>query len=133
MTSQRPLKWWVLYILAVALLLAAVVILIVRHDFVFRTFAMIACVASAGLVRMAVLSRSVSPAGQPPNSKVTEGPGRLLWGASIALLPLAGLSLFYLYKSALDGYHEGWTLKLFAAVVVVSATVWGCLAYKLAR
>jgi hypothetical protein len=130
MTSQRSPKWWALYITAITLGLTGVVILIVRHDFVFRTFAVLAFVASARLVRMAVQSRSVSSAWQIPSSKVAEGPGRLLWGASIALLPLAGLSLFLLYQSAVDGYHELWPAKMFVGVAIVCAVVWSCLAYN---
>lgn len=125
---QRSLKWWVLYLLAIGLFLTGVAILILRDDFVCRTFAVIAFVVSARLVRMAVQSRSVSSAWQTPDSKVAKGPGRLLWGASIAMLPLAALSYLSMYR-----YHTIWAVDMFAGVAVVCALVWSCLAYKLVR
>jgi hypothetical protein len=133
-SRQSPRKRRGLFILASVLILAGVATLYVRpHDFLFRTLAVVAFVASARVVRIAVQSRSGSFGGQTADSKETKRPEPLLWTVSIAMLVLAGFSSFFLYRDALDGYHEAWPLKVFAVVAVGCALVWSYLAYKLAR
>lgn len=133
-SQQNPRKRWGLFILASVLLLAGVAILYLRpDDFLFRTLAIVAFVVSARVVRVAVQSRSGSFGGQAADAKAIKRPGPLLWTVSIAMLVPAGLSSFFLYRDALDGYHEAWPLKVFAVVAVACALVWSYLAYKLAR
>ena len=132
LSQGKPQKERIPFIAAIILVLAGAAILCLTDSFVYRTLAVIAFVASARLVRMSIQSQS-GPFGSQAVGRKSKGPGRLLWSASIAMVVLAGFSLFFLYKNALYGYHEAWPLKLFAGAAIACALVWSYLAYKLAR
>ena len=63
----------------------------------------------------------------------TGGPSRLLWVLSgVCALAIVG-SFAYLYKDALDGYHEVLPVYVFSGTVVAGTLVWSYLAAKLSR
>jgi len=90
--------------------------------------------ASVGVVRLA---RAPGQTGLPakgsqgPGFPMRDGPGRLLWVVSAALVPVALGALLLLYMDALKGYHQIWPVYAFASVGVACAVVWSCLAAKL--
>jgi hypothetical protein len=65
--------------------------------------------------------------------ETNDGPSRLLWILSGVCLLAVGGSLAYLYKDALDGYHEVLPVYVFSGTVVAGALVWSYLAAKLSR
>jgi len=55
----------------------------------------------------------------------------ILWVSSSVSLIAVGMSYLFLYKDALDGYHDILPVYFFVVAIVVWASVWGYLAAKL--
>lgn len=58
-------------------------------------------------------------------------PGPLAWTVGIGSAAAVGISFFYLYKDAVNGYHGIVPVYAFAASALVAAVVWSYLAAKL--
>ena len=65
------------------------------------------------------------------DNELAKGPGRVLWGVSIALVPLLGISWLLLNRDAVNGGHEVWPVDVFAGVGLVCTLVWSFLAAKI--
>jgi hypothetical protein len=122
-------KRYVLRSLAVLLVLLGIALFVLEsHDFVIRSFGLLALRASLQLVRM---SRAQTPSYGPPDLAGSNRPGRIMWFVGIGLLPLAGISYWLIYIDALDGGHAAWPVYVFAGVGLACAGVWGCIVGKL--
>ena len=124
-------------VLAIVLLLAAGVALFIGwNDFVVRSFGVLACMASAYFFRTSKVKGRSDEAVKnsiDASHETTIGPSRLLWVLSgVCALAVVG-SLAYLYKDALDGYHEILPVYVFSGTVVAGTLVWSYLAAKLSR
>ena len=135
MSQGFPRKRYSLFILAIlSFLLGGVALYIGSHNFAIRSIGLLAILISTYLVRISrVHSRyglSVE-GGQEANYVAIRRPGRFLWGSSIALLLLAGVSFLYLYHDALHGYQEVLPVYIFAGVGVVCTLVWSYLLLRI--
>ena len=134
MSETATPKRYALFSLGVLLLLlGGVVFLFWSNDFAIRTGGVLACMASAYLIRISNvfgLSPLSIARGAGLNPKANKRPGRAMWAVGAALLLLTGVSVFYLYKDALGGYHEVWPVYLFAGVAAVGAVFWSYLVSK---
>jgi hypothetical protein len=124
-------------VLAIALILASgAAIFIGWNDFVIRSFGVLGCMASAYFFRTSrVKGRSDEAVenGIGTSHGTTGGPSRLLWVLSgVCALAIVG-SFAYLYKDALDGYHEVLPVYVFSGTAVAGTLVWSYLAAKLSR
>jgi len=106
------------------------------HNFILHFVGLVMIVASTYFFRISrfyVRSSSSVASGPSTDFKTSNGPGRLLWVVSIALLLLAGASYLNLYRDALNGYHEVAPVYIFAGVGVLCAVVWSYLASRIIR
>jgi hypothetical protein len=131
-TSQQVArKRYGLFVVALLLLLlGGVGIYFGSHNFPIRFLGLVAIMASAYFVRISHV-RDRSGLAQARDRGVelkTEGPGRLLWIVSIALVPLLGAAFFLLHIDAVNGGHDAWPVDVFAGVVLACAVVWSYLA-----
>jgi hypothetical protein len=137
-TSQNAArKRYVLFVAAILLLLlGGVGIYLGSQNYPIRVLGLVAIMASAYLVRISqVHGRSDLPEarGQVKGLKTANGPGRLLWVISMALVLLLSGAYFLMYIDAKNGGHEAWPADVFAGVVLACAVVWGYLAAKIFR
>jgi hypothetical protein len=131
-TSQNMApKRYGLFVLAILLLmLGGVGIYFGSHNFPIRALGLATIMASTYFVRIShVHDRSGLPhaTGQGIELK-TEGPGRLLWIVSLALVPLLGAAFVLMHIDFVNGGHEAWPVDVFAGVGLVCAIVWSYLA-----
>jgi hypothetical protein len=124
-------------VLAIVFLLAAGAALFIGwNDSVIRSFGVLACMASAYFFRTSKVKGRSDEAVENcigMSHETTDGPSRLLWILSGVCLFAVGGSFAYLYKDALDGYHEVLPVYVFSGTVVVGALVWSFLAAKLSH
>ena len=116
------------------LILGGAAIYLGSHDFSIRSLGLVACLASAHLIRTwrvrgrkssaLVIDRSMGPGAET-------GPARSVWIIGAALVPVAVLSYLYLYQDAQNGYHEVLPVYVFAGVAIICAGVWSYLASRL--
>jgi drug/metabolite transporter (DMT)-like permease len=122
-------KMHVLRLLAVLLGLLGVVLFVLEsHNFVIRSFGLLAILASVQLVRV---SRALTPSYGRLDLPGSNRPGRIMWFVGIGLLPLAVFSFWLLHIDALHGGHAVWPVFVFAGVVLAGAGVWGYIIAKL--
>ena len=122
-------KRHVLRSLAVLLGLLGIVLFVLEsHDFVIRSFGLLAILASVQLVRM---SRAQTPSYGRLDLAGSNRPGRIMWFVGIGLLPLAGFSFWLLHIDALHGGHPTWPVYVFAGVALACAGVWSYIIAKL--
>ena len=123
-------KKYGLFVLAIILiLLGGVGLYLGFNNYLIRVLGSVSLLVSVYLIR---ISRVHYESSLPKaNSVEFSGPSRLLWIASLALVPLLAASAFLLYIDAVNGGHEAWPADVFAGVALVSASVWGCLIVKL--
>jgi hypothetical protein len=123
-------KRYSLFVLAILLLLLGGAALSIGPKYsAIRSFAGVAFIVAVYLIRVSnVHTRSTLAVSSNPASN---RPGRLMWIVGFALLVVLGISFLYLYKDALDGYHEVLPVYLFAGVGIACAGVWGYIASKL--
>jgi hypothetical protein len=124
-----------LFIFAVLLLLlAAVGFFVGSHNYLIRSFSVLAVMVSVFLVRTSNFhtrpTSSVATA-QETDFNVTKGPGRLAWVLSVALVPILAISFLCLQNDALHGAQTAWPVYLFTAVIVACIFVWGYLVSQL--
>jgi len=124
-----------LFMLAIFFLLLAGVALVMGSNNVgIRSMAMLAVVISVYCVRVSnihVDPDSVITTSQQTRFKLPARPSGSLWIVSLILLPAFGLSFFWLYRDAAQGYHQFWPVYCFAGVAVVCALCWSCLVASL--
>jgi len=114
-------KRYSLFVLAILLLLLGGAALSMGPKYsAIRSFAGVAFVVAVYLTRVSnVHARSTLAVTSDPASNRL---GRLMWIVGFALLVVLGISFLYLYKDALDGYHEVLPVYLFAAALKQSST-----------
>lgn len=126
MSGTTPRKRYVLRSLAIVLLLfAGAAFLLEPHDFVIRSFGVLAILGGVQLTRV---SRAQSLVSKPVELAGSNGPGRVMWSVAIGLLVLAAVSLWFLYTDALHGARAVWPVYLFAGVGLACACVWSYIA-----
>lgn len=120
----------ILFALAVILILcAAVFAYFGTNSFLIR---------SAGLLLLAIGLYLVKISRVDPTRRLRKDKGlnsttamrrptRRMWITGVAMFVVLGVSSFYLYKDALDGYHEVWPLYLFVGVGLVCTVFWSYL------
>jgi hypothetical protein len=137
MSEKVPQKRYGLLVLAILLLLLGGAALYAgSHNFMTRSFGLMAVLAGVYLVRLSsVHTRSglSTASGRGLDFASNPRPGHLAWLIGVALLLLAGLSFFYLYRDALHGYHEALPVYAFAGVTVACAVVWSYLLSRINR
>jgi hypothetical protein len=97
------------------------------HNHMFRSLGVLSVVAATYIIRPTTV-RSNSPIA--PNGDVTlkaKGPGPLLWGISLALVPLLGVALLLVQNDAAAGGHEAWPVDVLFGVILVCCIVWALL------
>lgn len=123
-------KRYALRALAILLVLVAAASFVLgSHNFIIRSFGLLALLAGAQLARM---SRAQSPAFGRPDLTGSSWPGRVVWLLGLGVLVLAGLSFWLLYVDALHGGHAIWPIYVFAGVALACVGIWGYIASKLA-
>jgi hypothetical protein len=129
MSGGMHTKRYVLRSLALLLaLLGAVLFFLESHDFVIRSFGLLAMLASLQLVRM---SRARTPSYGRLDLAGSNRPGCIMWIVGIGLLLLAGFSFWLLDIDALHGGHALWPVYLFAGVGLVCGIAWVYIFTKL--
>lgn len=105
------------------------------HDYLIRASGVILVVVSAYIVRNLRLGNTatVRPSTGLTTLETTNGPGRVLWIISVALLFLLGAALLLMHIDALNGGHEAWPADVFGGVGFACAIVWGWLVTKILR
>jgi drug/metabolite transporter (DMT)-like permease len=123
------------YALAIVLLvLAGVAMVVARHNFMIRSLASAAVVASVYLVqksrRASLLPPSYVPIDQSDDSDEGKGLERIMRFVGVALLGLLVFCYYLMEIDAAHGGHEVWPVNLFAGVAITFAGVWGYLASR---
>ena len=116
------------------LLLAGVGLVMGSNNVGIRSMAMLAIIISVYCVRVSnirVDPDSVITTSQQTRFELPAGPSRSLWIVSLILLPAFGLSLFWLYRDAAQGYHQFWPVYCVAGVAIVCALCWSYLVARL--
>jgi hypothetical protein len=131
-TSQPPHKRRVaLFAVAVLLLAFAGATLATRwNDAAMRSLAMLALIFSVYCVRLSngyARSGSATDASQRIGSNLATRLGSPLRIVSIILVPILAMSLVFLYRDAVQGYHQIWPVYLFAATAGICALCWSYL------
>jgi len=122
-----------LFALGMLVLLVGFVILYLGFDnFAARSLGLLLCVGSTYLINNARRGVAAMAEGKKRSRRATTTrPGRVAQILSVLALAALGLSFFFLYKDALNGYHEVWPVYVFGAAVVVCAVVWPYVIAKL--
>jgi hypothetical protein len=110
------------FVAILLLLLGAAAFVLSSHDFVIRSFGVLALLASVQLGRM---SRSQSPTLRELSLAGSKRPGRIMWNVGFALSLLSGFSFWLLYVDAVHGGHAVWPVYMFAGITLACAGVWG--------
>jgi hypothetical protein len=134
MSAKVPRKRNGLYSLAIVLLvLAGVAGIMGLHNPMIRSLGGAGVLASLYLLRRSRASwlpPSYVPIDQNDKSDAGMGLERIMRIVGIALIPLLGVSFFYLHQDALHGYHEVLPVYVFAGVGLACALVWSYLVSK---
>jgi hypothetical protein len=124
-----------LFALAIVLLLSGGVIFVIgNNDFVIRSIGIVMFVGGANLVRVSRVGRLKglpSTTTESLDPEASRRPGRLAWAVGVASAVATGISFIFLYKDALDGYHQIWPVYMFAASSLICALAWSYLVAKL--
>ncbi len=129
MSGAISRKRYILRALAILLALSGAAIFVLEsHNFLFRSFGLLAVLASGQLVRM---SRPQAPSFGRLELAGSNGPGRVMWSVAIGLSVLAAVSLWFLYTDALHGGRAVWPVYLFAGVGLACAGIWSCIVAQL--
>lgn len=104
------------------------------HNFVVRSIGSLACITSAYLVKKSNLRlwlhssartvKDVSP------RKLNSG-FKVMLAVGVVLLVAVGVSFHYLYRDALNGYHDIMPVYVFASVGLACTFVWAYLIAKM--
>ena len=123
----RKKRYW-LFLLAVGLLLFAGWLLFWASDsYVIRTIGVLIGMVSVYLVRASNVHTRAAPdteARSIRRKSQATGLGRAMRVTSLVLIPLLGLSFYFLYRDAMHGYEQVWPVYAFAGVAVACAIVW---------
>jgi hypothetical protein len=124
-----------LFIFAVLLLLlSAVGVFVGSHNYLIRSFSVLAVMVSVYLVRSSnfhVWPTSPVTSPQEADLNASNGPGALSWAVSGALVPMLVVSYLLLQSDALHGGHTGWPADVFGGVAFACAIAWGLLVAQL--
>jgi hypothetical protein len=127
-------RYGLLVLSILLLLLGGVGVYLGSHNYPIRTLGLMGVMAGAYIFRISHVndrSGSLEVSGRRPDLEKPNGPGRLLWIISLALVPLLGTALFLLHVDEVNGGHEAWPADLFAAIGLAAAIVWGYLVAKI--
>lgn len=133
MTSQSR-RYVLLGLAFLLLILGGLGVYFGSHNNPIRALGVIAVMASAQVVRMSRGRDGPSlsdTAGLGLEPKTTDGPGRVLWIVSIALVPLLVVALLLMHMDAVNGGNDAWPADFFAGVAFVCAIVWSYLGIKI--
>jgi hypothetical protein len=117
---QPPNKRKFILLTVASLLLAFAGVAMAKggDDFRIRSLAMIACFTSLACIRRIRVRK--------PSSWAT--PLRRPIGIiSIVLVPIMAMASFFLYRDAVQGYHQSWPLYLFVWTGVICSLCWAFL------
>ena len=129
-------KRYGLFALAIALLICGGLALFASvtssNRFLLRSLGVLACLASVHFVRLSRVHAGsyVTASARNVGAGTPERPRPTLWAFGAVSLIAVGISYFYLYEDAVDGYHELLPVYLFALAMLVCAWVWGYLISK---
>jgi hypothetical protein len=137
-TSQKtPRKRSGLLVLAgIFLLIGGGVIYIGSHNFPIRVVGIAFVIASAYLIQVSnARNRSKVPeaSGEVNNRNSTNASRRVLWIASVSLVPILAGAWYLLHLDAIKGGQAAWPADLFAGVGLVCAAVWSLLMVMILR
>jgi peptidoglycan/LPS O-acetylase OafA/YrhL len=127
-------KRYGLFAVAIVLLVCGgFALLMGSTHFLFRPLGALACLVSVWLVKLSRVHAESDAAASARNVSLgtTDRPRPAMWALGVVSLIAAAISYLYLYKDALDGYHEILPVYCFAAAMLVVAVIWGYLAAKL--
>jgi hypothetical protein len=99
-------------------------------DFRIRSLAMIAGFTSLACIRRINVrkpSASATEASQRAESSWATPLRRPIGIISIVLVPIMALASFFLYRDAVQGYHQSWPLYLFVWTGVICSLCWAFL------
>ena len=120
--------------LATLVLVAGLVILYFGfNNFAIRSFALLLCVGSTYLVKIARRDGTAMANGKDIDRASATRPGTVAWVLSGVALVILGLSFAFLYRDALNGYHDVWPVYAFGASIIICAIVWPYVIAKLIR
>ena len=134
MSDSSYTKRYGLFALAIALLVCGALSLAMGSThFLVRPLGGLACLVSVWLVKVSrVYAKSdVAASARNVSAGTSERPRPIMWALGAVSLIAAGISYLYLYKDALDGYHDILPVYLFATAMLVCAVVWGYLMAKM--
>jgi hypothetical protein len=92
--------------------------------------AMVAVSTSLVFIRLINIRRpsdSTTEAAQRPEFSWASPLRRPVGIISIILVPIMAMASFFLYRDAVQGYHEAWPLYFFAAMGAICALCWSYL------
>lgn len=143
-TSRNGMRYATIGVGFSLVCLGGVGIYLGSHYYPFRALGLLAVLAAAYLFRTAAQSGPAKeqmsfqhPKGSVPLQagllQRAKGPGPLLWGVSIALLPVLGVAFLLVQNDAVNGGHEAWPLDILFGHILVCCIVWAILTTKLMR
>lgn len=137
-TSQKiPRKRFGVVVLAVILLIiGGVLIYIGSHNFLIRAVGIAFVMASTYLIQISnARNRSAAPdaSSEVNNRKTANAARRVLWIASVSLVPILAGAWYLLHLDAVKGGHTAWPAYLFAGIGLVCAVVWSLLIVMISR
>jgi hypothetical protein len=136
--SQKiPRKRSGLVVLAgILLLIGGVLIYIGSHNFPIRAIGIAFVMASTYLIQVSnARNRSAAPdaSNEVNNRKSGNAAKRVLWIASVSLVPILAAAWYLLHLDAVKGGKTAWPADLFAGVGLVCAVVWSLLMVMISR
>lgn len=102
------------------LTLGAVGLYLGLHNHLFRSLGLLAIMMAMYVIKPR--SRQSDPpagAGADLSLRKVKRPAPLLWGASLALVPILGIALLLVHNDAANGGHEVWPLDVLFGVILV--------------
>ena len=129
MTSLQPPNRRKFALLAVAfLLLAFAGVAMARggHD-VMAMVAVSTSLVCIRLINVQTSSGSATEAAQWAGSRLATRLRRPIGIISIILVPIMAMASFFLYRDAVQGYHQSWPLYFFAATAAICGLCWSYL------
>jgi uncharacterized membrane protein len=103
----------------------------VTSSFTIRSVGMILLIFGVYLGRLARGTAQTDLVTAP--TAASNRPGPVLWAVAIALSLAAAVAFYYLYKDALQGYHQTVPVYAFAGIALICGLVWAALLARLVR
>jgi hypothetical protein len=133
MTSlQRPnrRKFTLLTVAFLLLALAGAGMAMGGNSFAIRSLAMVAALTGVACVRRINVhepSGSATEASQRAGSSLATLIGRPIGVIGIILVPIMAMASFFLYRDAVQGYHQSWPLYFFFWTGFICSLCWAYL------